>query len=233
MFTRSAAFYDAIYSSKDYAAEAQLVLDWAARFGQSQGRLLDVACGTGRHAEVLAHRFEVTGLDLDGDLLGQARQRLPQARFVQGDMCTADLGEQFEVITCLFSAIGYLNDEQLPQACANFHRHLKPGGVLLVEPWLRPEMIRPGNVGVDQAQVEGTKIVRMSRLQVEGRLSICQFQYLIGTAHQLRHEQEDHRLTLFSVDDYRQAMERAGLRFHWDEQGLTGRGLLVGVREKK
>jgi SAM-dependent methyltransferase len=231
MFTRSAAFYDAIYGFKDYAAEAELILDWAARLGHSGGRLLDLACGTGRHAESLAGRFEVTGLDLDGELLRQARQRLPQARFLEGDMCTADLGEQFEVITCLFSAIGYLSDDQLPRACANFYRHLRLGGVILIEPWLRPEMIRPGHVGVDQAQLEGTKIVRMSRLQVEGRLSICQCQYLIGTADEIRHEQEEHRLTLFSLDDYRQALEQAGLGFHWDEQGLTGRGLLVGQKK--
>lgn len=230
MFSRSAAFYDAIYGFKDYQGEARLVLEWAARYGTTRGRLLDMACGTGRHAEFLAHNYAVTGVDLDEGLLAQARGRLPEASFVAGDMCTVDLGEQFEVITCLFSAIGYLNDEQLPQACANFYRHLKPGGVALIEPWLRPEMIRPGHVGVDQAEVEGAKVVRMSRLQVDGRSSICQFHYLIGSADGIRYEEEAHRLTLFSLGDYQSCLEQAGLRFHWDEQGLTGRGLLIAQR---
>ncbi|MBS2035939.1 class I SAM-dependent methyltransferase [bacterium] len=231
MFTRSAAFYDAIYAFKDYQAEAELVMEWAARHGWSEGGLLDMACGTGRHAQYFARKYQVTGVDLDRHLLEQARQRLPEARFLQGDMCTVDLGQQFEVVTCLFSAIGYLSDEQLPQACANFYRHLKPGGVLLVEPWLRPDMIRPGHVGVDRAEVEGAQVVRMSRLQLEGRLSICQFQYLIGTSQGIRHEAEDHRLTLFSLDEYRAGIEQAGLRFQWDEPRLTGRGLLVGVKD--
>ncbi|MFN8609128.1 MAG: class I SAM-dependent methyltransferase [Vulcanimicrobiota bacterium] len=225
------AFYDAIYACKDYASECERLLQLAAEYGAKSGCWLDVACGTGRHAEFLARHYDVTGLDRDDGMLRQARQRLPEARFVQADMCGADLGQQFEVISCLFSAIGYLSEQQLPQACANFARHLKPGGVLMIEPWLRREMLRPGHVVVDQAEADGAKVVRMARLQVEGRVSICQFHYLVGTDEEIRHEFEEHRLTLFSLDQYRQSLEQAGLRYSWDEQGLTGRGLLIGVKE--
>lgn len=230
MFKRSAAFYDAIYSFKDYAAEAERVLGWARRYGAPQGRLLDAACGTGRHAEFLARSYDVTGVDLDEGLLEVARGRLPEAEFVHGDMCTVRLGKQFAVITCLFSAIGYLDADRLGEACRNFYAHLQAGGVVLIEPWLRPEMIRPGNVGIDQAEFEGTKLVRMGRLQIEGNVSICQFRYLIGTATEIRYESEDHRLTLFTVAQYREALEAAGFESHWDEQGLTGRGMLAGVK---
>lgn len=230
MFHRSAAYYDAIYSFKDYAGEAAQVVKWARRYGKVGGRLLDVACGTGRHAEYLAESYEVTGLDLDEGLLLQARQRLPGTRFVHGDMCRTRLDQTYAVITCLFSAIGYLDAGDLPLACANFYEHLEPGGVVLIEPWLRAEMIRPGNVGVDQAELEGTRVVRMSRLHIEGSISLCQFHYLIGDSQEIRYETEEHRLTLFTLDEYRQALETAGFQFHWDEKGLTGRGMLIGVR---
>ncbi len=230
MFNRSAAFYDAIYSSKNYASEAEQIIGWGRQHGRGQGRLLDAACGTGRHAEHLARSYEITGVDLDEGLLEQARRRLPQAHFVADDMCTVHFDKKFDLVTCLFSAIGYLDPTQLPQACLNFYDHLLPGGVVLIEPWLRPEMIRIGNVGIDQAEFEGTKVVRMSRLQIEGNVSICQFQYLIGTATEIRHETEDHRLTLFTLAQYQKALEDAGFEFHWDEQGLTGRGLLIGIK---
>lgn len=230
MFKRSAAFYDAIYSSKDYAAEAEQILGWAREHGRGQGQLLDAACGTGRHAEFLSKSYEVTGVDLDEGLLEVARQRLPQAHFVTGDMCTVRFDRKFDLITCLFSAIGYLDHTQLQQACRNFYEHLLPGGVVLIEPWLRPEMIRIGSVGIDQAEFEGTKVVRMSRLQIEGNVSLCQFRYLIGDATQIRHESEDHRLTLFSLAEYQKALEDAGFEFHWNEQGLTGRGMLTGIK---
>lgn len=230
MFKRSAAFYDAIYSSKDYAAEAEQIIGWTRQHGRGQGKLLDAACGTGRHLEFLAKSYEVTGVDLDEGLLEVARRRLPQAHFQAGDMCTATFDTPFDVITCLFSAIGYLDSDQLAQACCNFYQHLEIGGVVVIEPWLRPELIRPGNVGIDQAEFEGSKLVRMSRLQIEGNLSICQFHYLIGNAGEIRHETEDHRLTLFTLEEYQKALEDAGFEFHWDEQGLTGRGLLIGVK---
>lgn len=231
MFNRSAAFYDAIYASKDYAAESAKVLEWARLYSTGK-RLLDVACGTGKHAEFLCKNYEVTGLDLDEGLLEVARTRLPEVTFVHGDMCTTQFSRRFDVITCLFSAIGYLDHDQLAQACRNFYHHLEPGGVVLVEPWLRPEMIRPGNVGIDQAEFEGTKLVRMSRLQIEGSVSICQFRYLIGTAEEIRQECEDHRLTLFTLLEYQKALEDAGFTFHWDEQGLTGRGLLIATKSR-
>ncbi|MBX3172738.1 MAG: class I SAM-dependent methyltransferase [Candidatus Eremiobacteraeota bacterium] len=230
MFKRSAAFYDAIYSFKDYAAEAEQILGWARQHGRGQGRLLDAACGTGRHAEYLSKSYAITGIDLDEGLLEHARRRLPQAEFLAGDMCTARFDKKFDVITCLFSAIGYLDPPQLQQACRNFYEHLETGGVVLIEPWLRPEMIRPGHVGIDQAEFEGIKLVRMSRLQIEGNVSICQFRYLIGTASEIRQESEDHRLTLFTLPEYQKALEDAGFEFHWDEQGLTGRGLLIGIK---
>ena len=230
MFKRSAAFYDAIYSFKDYAAEAEQILGWARQYGAPQGCLLDVACGTGRHAESLAKSYDVTGVDLDEGLLEVARGRLPEAEFVHGDMCTVRLDKRFAVVTCLFSAIGYLDPGQLSDACRNFYAHLDPCGVVLIEPWLRPEMIRPGNVGIEQAEFEGTKLVRMGRLHIEGNVSVCQFRYLIGTATEIRYESEDHRLTLYTVAQYREALEESGFEFHWDEQGLTGRGMLVGVK---
>ena len=232
MFKRSAAFYDAIYASKDYAAESAQVLEWVHKHTNSPGKLLlDAACGTGKHAEYLSKTFEVTGLDLDAGLLEVARKRLPQVAFVHGDMCTTELPWKFDVITCLFSAIGYLDHAQLQQAAANFYRHLQPGGVVLIEPWLQPHMIRPGNVGIDQAEFEGTKLVRMSRLQIEGNVSICQFRYLIGTAEEIQQESEDHRLTLFTQAEYQKALEDAGFQFHWEEKGLTGRGMLIATKK--
>ena len=124
MFLRSAAYYDAIYSFKDYQSEAAEVVRWANRYGNGGKRLLDVACGTGRHAEYLAKHFQVMGLDLDEGLLAEAQRRLPKLKFVHGDMSLAQLEQRFDVITCLFSAIGYLDHAGLKLACANFY-HLK------------------------------------------------------------------------------------------------------------
>ena len=63
---------------------------------------------------------------------------------MQGNMLDFDLGRQFDVVTCLFSSIGYVKTvPNMKRAVANMSRHLKPGGVLVLEPWFTPEDWHP------------------------------------------------------------------------------------------
>ncbi len=145
MYRDLAVYYDRIYSKKPYRAQTAVLVRLARRFGRSGGRRwLDVACGTGRHLEYLRREFEVTGVDLSGTMLRLARRRLPGVRLVRADMRSFALGERFDVVSCLFSAIGYLrNEREIRQAFRAFASHLLPGGVLLIEPWIAPGQVPP------------------------------------------------------------------------------------------
>ena len=134
MFTQTARYYDKIYAFKDYRAEAEKVVEHIREYGRSGGRrLLDVACGTGKHLEFLKEHFDVEGLDLDGGLLAVARERLPGVPLRQADMEDFTLGGRFDAITCLFSAIGYLKTlDRVARACQTMAQHLLPGGVLII-----------------------------------------------------------------------------------------------------
>jgi ubiquinone/menaquinone biosynthesis C-methylase UbiE len=46
------------------------------RFGDVDGRVLDVACGTGTNAEYLPEAAEYVGIDISGEMLSKARDRL-------------------------------------------------------------------------------------------------------------------------------------------------------------
>jgi ubiquinone/menaquinone biosynthesis C-methylase UbiE len=107
-YDQQAAVYDLIYEWKDYAREAAM-LRWiiAAKKRSAGNALLDVACGTGKHLAELKTDFTVEGLDLSVGLLTVARRSLPDVPFHHGDMTHFDLGKQFDVVTCLFSAIGH------------------------------------------------------------------------------------------------------------------------------
>jgi SAM-dependent methyltransferase len=147
MFKHSAQLYDQIYAFKDYRAEAETLADLIRRDLRSGGRrLLDVACGTGLHLQYLKAGFDVEGLDLDGELLEIARHRLPGVPLHQGDMIDFDLGREFDVITCLFSSIGYVRTlDNLYKAIGTMADHLLPGGLLLIEPWFTPAAWKPSN----------------------------------------------------------------------------------------
>lgn len=231
MYRLSADHYDAIYAWKDYAAEAEQIRDLAAaRRGRPGGRLLDVACGTGRHLEHLRTQFDAVGLDLEPGLLTEARRRLPGLPLHQGDMRDFDLGERFDVVTCLFSAIGYVRTRAgLKRALGSMARHLAPGGLLVVEPWFTPDRWRTGSVHLSTAEAPELRIARACTSETRGTVSVMDMHYLVSTPEGTRHFKERHSLGLFTVDEMRAGFRAAGLAADLLEPGLTGRGLWVAA----
>jgi ubiquinone/menaquinone biosynthesis C-methylase UbiE len=232
MYTKSASFYDAIYGTKDYRRESEMLHALIAQHRRSTGDvLLDVACGTGRHLEFLREHYAVMGLDLEPGLLDLARQRCPGVEFYQADMLDFDLGELFDVITCLFSAIGYVKTvERLGQAVSTMARHLKPGGLLVIEPWFSPEAWHPGTVHATFVDQPDLKIARMTISEQEDGFSRNVFHYMVAVPQGVSYFTEVHELGLFTPDDYRTAFEASGLEVIYEAHGLTGRGLYMGRR---
>jgi len=231
MFSKSTAFYDALYSFKDYAAEAAR-LRALIQERTHAATLLDVACGTGKHLELLRQWYAVEGLDLDPDLLEIARHRLPDVPLNHGDMTDFDLGRQFDAVVCLFSSIGYAGTANLlRRALACMARHVAPGGALVVEPWFTPEAWhrgRPHALLVDQPDL---KICRMNVSNAidgpDGPISVLDFHYLVATPIGVEHFTEHHELALFTDAQYRAAFAAAGLRVEHDPDGLIDRGLYI------
>jgi len=232
MFSKSANLYDTIYLNmgKDYAIEAGIIHALIQQHKQTSGNLLlDVACGTGLHIGPLRGYYQLEGLDLDEKMLEMARQKYPDVPFHHGDMLNFELGRTFDAITCLFSSIGYVKTiSRLNQAIGNMARHLKPGGVLLVEPWFTPENWNTGTVHATLVDEPDLKIARMNISKRKGRLSFFTLHYLVGTPEGIKHFTEMHELGLFTVDETLSAFRAAGLEVHHDPAGLTGRGLYIG-----
>lgn len=234
MFSQTAQYYDKIYlSMKDCGAEADTLTAIIHKYCRSTGnRLLDVACGTGLHLASLKQNFAVEGLDLDEQLLAIARQRNPDVPLHHTDMTDFDLGRTFDVVTCLFSAIGYVKTlENLSRTVQCMAHHLASGGILLIEPWFTPDTWYPGNVSARFIDEPHLKIARMNISGVEGRLSIMDMHYLIGAPGGIHHYVEHHALGLFTTEEMTHALTTCGLEVTYDVTGLTGRGLFMGQRE--
>lgn len=231
-YARRPELYDLEYSFKDYAAESATIARLVRGRKPDARTLLDVACGTGGHLEHLRGAFTCEGVDLDAGLLAIARVRVPDVPLHEGDMRTLDLGKTFDAASCLFSAIGFVGSpEGLDDAAAAFARHLEPGGVLLVEPWIEPDAWMPGRPYALAANGDGISVGRVTigGLRDE-RISTTEMHYAVATADGVEEWVEHHELYLFTREEMRAAFERAGFAVDYDEQGLTGRGLWIGVR---
>jgi SAM-dependent methyltransferase len=230
MFDRSSRFYDAIYHWKDYAAEAQKVHEIIQLHNPGARTLLDVACGTGLHLEQLVRNYAVEGLDVNTDLLAIARERLPGTPFVEANMETMDLVRKFDAITCLFSSIAYVRTvARLNRTVEVLARHLRPGGVAIVEPWFYPEGFVDGHIGAIFVDRDEMKIARINDSRVRDGISLLTLHYLVGAPEGISYFTEEHALGLFTHEQYLDAFRGAGLGVTHDEEGLMGRGLYVGL----
>ena len=222
--------YDLVYGAKDYAAETEKLR--GILHGRSPGAktLLDVACGTGQHLCHLRRYYDAEGLDLSEAQLQVAQKRNPDCALHLGDMLTFDLARRFDVVTCLFSSVGYLRSvEALNQAVANMARHVQPGGLLVVEPWLTPESWLPGTLWSDYVDQPNLKVARISVSELRGRLALIDFHFLIARDAEVDYFRERHELTLFTEEEYMASFRSAGLDVTFDPEGLIGRGLYVGL----
>lgn len=137
----------------DMGADYDRFVDWEARLAfelpaiegllEQHGvrRVLDAACGTGRHAIALAQRgYEVVGADLSGAMVEQAR-RGALAAGVEVSFHQAGLGElfphvddSFDAVLCLGQSLPHLLSEQAVRgALRDFAALLRPRGLLLIQ----------------------------------------------------------------------------------------------------
>jgi SAM-dependent methyltransferase len=98
-------------------------------------KILDLACGFGRHANRLAALgHAVTGMDFMPGFLEIARQQAKamgvQVDYRQGDMRQLSFNEEFDRVLLLFTSFGYFGDDENLQVAENIARALKPGGLL-------------------------------------------------------------------------------------------------------
>jgi SAM-dependent methyltransferase len=230
MFDSSAEYYDLLYSTfKDYAAETAAIAALLRRLTPDCRTVLDVACGTGEHANRLAALgFEVDGLDLNPTFVTIARAKHPAGRFFVADMTDFHAMRRYDAVICLFSSIGYVRAcDRLEAALRCFREHLAPGGVIVVEPWFPPGVLDTTRVFRNSAEAAGVRIERTAHNEIVGGISRLHFEYDITDAAGTRHMSEVHELGLFTTAEMTDAFRRAGLDVEHDPKGLTDRGLFI------
>ncbi len=101
----------------------------------TQGRLLELGCGTGKILEPLAASFEVTGLDNSPAMLKKAALLLgKRATLIEGDMQNFSIDAPFDAIIAVFDSINHLATfAEWEHTFRTVHRHLRPGGCFIFD----------------------------------------------------------------------------------------------------
>lgn len=239
LYKNLARYYDLMYSEKDYKKEAIVIRRLISKFKKTKKEnLLEVACGTGRHIQYLKHDFKILATDINTEMLGVARKNVKGVTFKQADMVTLNLNKEFDAIVCLFSSIGYVKTySNLKKTLNNFARHLKKGGVVIIEPWFTKSTYKVGLPNLTTYGDKNIKIARENISNIRGDLSIMDMHYLIAEKDKaVKYFIDRHELGMFEQKRFLEFMKDAGLKAKFVKNGLKNgsmkdRGIYIGVKK--
>lgn len=235
LYHERADLYDLIYAKLDYAGYAARLAEILEGEGvPKDARVLETACGTGSYLAALRDRYRMTGLDSSEAMLAVSRRKNPGVLHLLADMTDFQVTEPFDAALCLFSSIGYVRGEKaLARAAGCFARALRPGGVLVIEPWISREVFRPGQSWLDTYSDEAIKIARASfstaRETPDGEVAAVDFEWVISRKGQgLDRFAERHELWFCPPGAMERALRDAGLTARFEPDGLIrDRGLWI------
>lgn len=140
-------YYDLLYSDKDYQSEVNYVDSLIKAHTKDAKTLLDMGCGTGKHAELFYNQgYTVHGIDLSKDMLKIAEQRRTgkeeNLTFSHSNITELNLDKTFDVIVSLFHVMSYQNSNQdLIKAFEVAKNHLNNDGIFIFDFWYGPAVL--------------------------------------------------------------------------------------------
>ena len=225
-FDAFARYYDLLYADKDYAGEAGYVLDLARTHADRSGtaaplQILELGCGTGRHAEhFVAAGCTVCGVDRSPGMIAVAAERLrgkDAATFEVGDATSLDLARKFDLVVALFHVLSYQTEDVAVGAFfLTAARHLKPGGVAVLDFWHGPGVLSdPPATRVRRLGNESLQLLRIAEPTVHSSLDVVEVNYTLYsqvTGEEIWHcAQESHRMRYFFLPELARFQEDSGL----------------------
>lgn len=215
LYKKYAKYYDIFYSQKNYDSEVEFIESIAKNFKVKGKEILDMACGTGNHAQRLAKDgFIVTCVDINSDMLKIAKKKVKNAKFVNGSMQSFKSKRKYDIITCLFSAMSYnKNKSELNQTLLNFYNLLNKGGVVIFDITLfkNIEERYPAYLATfseDNLQIGMVSQWRQSKENPD--IFNVNFLILVKEKGKVDFEIDEHELRRFTIEDVRSAMKTIG-----------------------
>ena len=219
-----ADLYDSMYATKDYAGEVDVLESVFSGFGAGVKRILDLGCGTGRHAMELASRgFRVTGVDRSEGMLEEARraatERAVTVTFEAGDLRTVRLGARFDAVLMMFAVLGYqIENQDVRSALRTARSHLDEGGLLAFDVWYGPAVLHQRPESRFQVREDGsTRLLKASSGRLDPARNACEVEMQVWAVEGdrvLRSTHETHTMRYFFAPELRLLLELEGFELH-------------------
>lgn len=235
-FVRYSKYYDRLYADKDYEAETAYTLRLLNRDRAGIASILELGCGTGVHAALLAGRgLEVRGIDLSEEMLAHASGRAAsldaasrsRVSFGLGDARTVRTGASYDAVMSLFHMMSYqTQDTDLAQVCETAEAHLRPGGFFLFDFWYGPAVLSQGpSRRRKQLEDDQVLITRLAEPTVLPAQNIVEVRYTVDVqdkqSAKVESVVETHRMRFLFLPEVEAMLDASGFDLVLTEEWLS------------
>jgi SAM-dependent methyltransferase len=158
-------YYHILYEKRDQSEAEIFIRNLVGELHfKSTDRILDLACGKGRHSIFLnSLGFKTTGVDLSQCSIKEAKtQESESLQFFVHDMRKPIVGQSFDVVMNLFTSFGYFDSTNDNLAVLkSIHTYLNPEGTLIID-FLNPAYVI-GNLVADEIQQRSSMDFRIKK----------------------------------------------------------------------
>jgi SAM-dependent methyltransferase len=192
-----AHYFNLLYQDKNYDKDVDFIVQLLQTFAPSTKFILDLGCGTGAHAYLLAEQgFEVYGIDSSADMIHQASRRRAEGSpdlsnrlaFAQGDLRSLQLNQSYDAVISIFHVMSYqTTNDDLLAAFASAKKHLNPGGIFIFDFWYGPAVLSdrpvPRLKRLEDEQIEAIRLAEPKHYPNENLVDV-RYQVLIKDKQQ-------------------------------------------------
>ncbi len=231
LYSELAAWFPLVTPPADYRREAAWYRRVFRAHAQGTSRsVLELGSGGGHNASHLRRHFKLTLVDRSAPMLRGSRRLNPGCEHLRGDMRTARLGREFDVVFVHDAVSHLLTARDLLRTMATAFLHCRPGGAAVFAPDCTRETFEPGTDrgGVD-AQGRGVRYLEWRwDPDPADTTHLSATAYILRDGRVVRTAGDVIRLGLFPRRTWMDLLRRAGfrarrLRAPWDQDVFVGR----------
>lgn len=173
--------------------------------------LLHLGCGAGNYDYNFKKYFEVTGVDINDEMLRIARKLNPEVKYIRGDMRTIRLKAKFDAVA-IPDSIGYMTTvKDLGKAIRTANQHLNTGGILLIVTSIR-DTFKENNF-VYSGSKHDVKVTVFENNSITSKTGYeATIVYLVRRKKELKIFTDIHAIGLFDLSSWKKILKENGFR---------------------